>query len=79
MSNAAFTREELADYFRALLEYTNSECNKVSYALAALDVEYEGALMRGGEAPLLLAEQDGVRLKFSFKPVIKIKEGEANG
>jgi len=79
MSDIVFTREELADFFSTLLEKVNSECKKVGYALDAMDVEYEGALSNSKDAPVLLADKDGVRLKFSFKPVIKMKEGDADG
>lgn len=79
MSGEVFTREELTDFFRTLLEKMNHACGGVGYALAAMDVEYEGALSRNGETPLLLADKDGVCIKFSFKPVINVKEGEAVG
>lgn len=79
MNGETFTREELAEFFRMMLEHVNRECGKADYALAAMDVEYEGALAGGGDAPVLLADQNGVCIKFSFKPVIKMKEGEAGG
>ena len=79
MSGMAFTREDLADFFRALLDNMNNECGKAGYALEAMDVEYEGALTREGETPVLLADKDGVCIKFSFRPAITMKEGEAVG
>jgi hypothetical protein len=75
MNSGAFTREELTDFFRSLLENTNRECGKVGYTLEALDVEYKGALSRNGEAPVFLADKDNICIKFNFKPVINIKEG----
>ena len=79
MSSETFTKEELTDFFRKLLEGINKECGNVGYALDEMDVEYEGALSRGEKEPLLLADKDGVRLRFSFRPVIKMKEGDAGG
>ncbi|MCL1976175.1 MAG: hypothetical protein FWG61_08455 [Firmicutes bacterium] len=79
MNSEVFTREELVEFFRALLENMNNECGKVGYALEAMDVEYEGALSRGEENPLLLADKDGVCIKLSFRPAIMMKEGEAVG
>ena len=79
MNGEAFTREELADFFRALLENMNNECGKAGYTLEAMDVEYEGALARGEEMPVLLADRDGICIKLSFRPAIMMKEGEAVG
>jgi len=79
MSGEAFTREELAEFFRMMLENVNRECGKADYALAAMDVDYDGALSRDGDAPILLANQNGVCIRFSFKPIIKMKEGESVG
>jgi len=76
MSGEAFTRDELADFFRAILEKVSGECQKVSFALNAMDVEYEGALSHGGDFPVLQADKDGVRMRFSFIPAIKMKEGD---
>jgi|GEM_PF-3267166 len=79
MSGEAFTREELTDFFRVLLDNMNNECGKAGYALEAMDVEYEGALSRDGETPVLLADKDGVCIRLSFRPVITMKEGAAVG
>jgi len=79
MSREAFTREELSEFFRALLENINGECGNVGYALDSMDVDYEGSVARSGNSPVLLADEDGVSIKFCFKPVIKMKEGEAVG
>ena len=79
MSGGAFTREEIAGFFRALLEDMNTECGKAGYALDVMDVEYEGALSHDGDTPVLVADRNGVHLKLNFKPVIKMKEGEAGG
>jgi hypothetical protein len=79
MAAGAFTKEELSNFFRDLLENMNGECGKAGYALAAMDVDYEGALSRDGTTPVLLADKDGVCIKLSFKPVIMKKEGEAVG
>jgi len=71
MSAVAFTREELAAFFSSLMEKINIECGKVGYALDVMDVDYEGSISRDGNEPVLLADKDGVRMKLSFKPVIK--------
>ena len=75
MAGETFTREELAGFFRALLEDMNNECGKAGYALNAMDVEYEGSLAREGATPVLLADKDGVCIKLSFRPVVTMKEG----
>ena len=79
MSDIMFSREELAEFFRMLLENVKAECDKADYALASMDVEYEGALARDGDTPVLLADRNDVRVRFSFKPAIRMKGGESYG
>ena len=79
MSDGAFTREELTDFFRIMLENMNRECGKVGFRLESLDVDYGGSIARAGSTPVLQTGTDGLSLKFSFKPVILMKEGETVG
>jgi len=79
MNGDTFTREELAEFFRMMLENVSRECGKADYALTAMDVDYEGALSHAGDTPILLPDRNGVRIRFSFKPVVKMKEGESGG